>query len=253
MNDFYSDDIPSNFIRPKNFHAKSNLILNYPLGFEAARGNIDSVKKLLALGVNIDCTGDLGHTPLHDATSMGHFDVVQLLLASGADTSLKTELNHTALDLAQQGGYKDIEKLILNNPSKKIDGELIQIKKNYVEIGLFDQIFTDINAFNQYGESMLHIATERNALPDVELLIHNHADINIVSTCGRNMTALHIAIGHGHFAIMRYLLKKGADSKIKNGFGYSALDLAMLIGEPQQLFYLYAWEQEVAARQTHRS
>lgn len=43
------------------------------------------VEQLLKQGANVNATGQLGHTPLHDAILAGHLEVAQFLLKNGAD------------------------------------------------------------------------------------------------------------------------------------------------------------------------
>ena len=76
MIDFYSDDIPSFFDRPRNYHVRSPLLLTYPLNYAAARGDIASVRYVINMGVDVNSRGDMQETALHEAISAGSIPVV---------------------------------------------------------------------------------------------------------------------------------------------------------------------------------
>ena len=71
----------------------------------AGRGDVASVRDLLANGVDIESTNDRGATPLYVAAERGHLEVVRLLLAHGADPDTKDlEWGRTPLRHAGMGG-----------------------------------------------------------------------------------------------------------------------------------------------------
>lgn len=61
------------------------------LHFAAQAGDIEEVKRLLAVGHLCNEFDELGKTPLPYAAACGHVDVLQLLLASGADVNAHDE------------------------------------------------------------------------------------------------------------------------------------------------------------------
>ncbi len=75
----------------------------YALVFrEAAKsGAIDSLRILLANGVNVDMQDEFGKTALMYAAQEGHIKAVAFLLKKGANTRLKNRYGQTALNLAR--------------------------------------------------------------------------------------------------------------------------------------------------------
>lgn len=53
--------------------------------------DIDMIRKLIAVGININQPGDLGFTPLHEACSQGSMEMVKLLVEAGADVFALSE------------------------------------------------------------------------------------------------------------------------------------------------------------------
>ncbi|SVC81365.1 uncharacterized protein METZ01_LOCUS334219, partial [marine metagenome] len=69
----------------------------------AASGNVETVKTLLAAGVDVngeEGSTPFGATPLHYAALDGRKEVVELLLEKGADVNLKNDDDRTPLDWA---------------------------------------------------------------------------------------------------------------------------------------------------------
>ena len=81
---------------------------------------------------------------------------------------------------------------------------------------------------DQYGCSVLHIASLNGYLETAELLASLGADVNIISSDG--WTALHIASLNGYLEIVQLLLCQGADVSIRDDIGDTALDLASYYG-----------------------
>uniref|UniRef100_A0A8C6SBB2 Cyclin-dependent kinase inhibitor 2C (p18, inhibits CDK4) n=1 Tax=Neogobius melanostomus TaxID=47308 RepID=A0A8C6SBB2_9GOBI len=69
---------------------------------DAAReGYEESVRVLLAHGVDVNVTDDRGNLPLHLAAIKGHLSVVRLLMEKTALPQSANGMGHTALQLAQ--------------------------------------------------------------------------------------------------------------------------------------------------------
>ena len=64
----------------------------------AKKGDIEAVKQHLAAGTDVNGTGDLGLTVLHNAAAAGHKEITQLLIAKGADVNAKNPSGRTPLD-----------------------------------------------------------------------------------------------------------------------------------------------------------
>src|SRR5215470_7867274 len=83
-----------------------------PLFRAASQGDADSVKALVAEGVDINASSDRGQTALILAAFGGHSDVVELLLDAGADPRTKDSLGLTAQDWAGRRGFQDVADIL---------------------------------------------------------------------------------------------------------------------------------------------
>ena len=79
--------------------------------------DIESVKKLLASGADIDFMEYMtGEAPLHRAVTLENTAMVKLLIDSGADLNLPhKDDGQTPLDMAQDKGLVEIEQLLRAN------------------------------------------------------------------------------------------------------------------------------------------
>ena len=63
-------------------------------------GNIETVKKYLDDGKDVNAKNDTGMTPLHNAALYGRKEILELLIAEGADVNAKDGGGNTPLDWA---------------------------------------------------------------------------------------------------------------------------------------------------------
>ncbi|MGB5965764.1 MAG: ankyrin repeat domain-containing protein [Sulfurimonadaceae bacterium] len=79
----------------------------------------------------------------------------------------------------------------------------------------------NVNKQNNYGQTLLHIASKKGLYPIVKTLIEKGADVNLVDTLNR--TPLHYAILQQHYEIAKYLIKHGTDVSIADQEGNTPL------------------------------
>ena len=81
----------------------SELGLNV-LHYTALTGNLERVKELLELGVDINAKGINGMTLLHSAALSGNLEIVQWLVEQGLDVNARIIVGSTALHYAALSG-----------------------------------------------------------------------------------------------------------------------------------------------------
>ena len=59
----------------------------------AQAGSLNQVNRCIAWGVDVNSTGAMTFTPLHEAAFQGHADVAEALLAAGADVDAATAVH----------------------------------------------------------------------------------------------------------------------------------------------------------------
>ena len=170
--------------------------------FRAVRDNQPRVVEYL-LGMStipLDTLDVNGHTLLFAAAQVDAIDVVRLLLSLGASANDATSRNQeTALFAAARAGAPLSVSLLSR------------------------QCHVDFR--NIYGNTALHVAAKAGHTTIIELLLQADAKIDPKNRDGR--TPLWLAIHHQHIDSVCCLLKRGADARLCDNMGVSAVDEAV--------------------------
>lgn len=143
----------------KKLRSSKELDGKTPLHAAASEGQLDVVRYLLSLGLDVNASDKDGWTSLHCAASRGHFAVCEALLAKSADVRCLTNQGTTVLHYAVRTTLNDAFLFL------SVLQTLLERK-------------ADVDACNQYGETPLHQACFRGNDLAVVWLIMQQADIN---------------------------------------------------------------------------
>ena len=153
---------------------------------EAARAqDVETVRALIADGVDVNATQPDGATALHWAAYRDNLDLTAALLAAGADINATNELGATALWLAANNGSAAMVERLLDAGANP-------------------------NAALHIGETPVMTASRTGNAAAVEHLVAAGADVNATER-SRSQTALMWAAAQGHHRTIEVLLEHGAD------------------------------------------
>lgn len=82
-----------------------------PFCISIAKGDIETVKKLLSLGEDVNQKSN-GMTPLMYAAKYNRTEILELLIAKGADLKTTSNKKMTAIQYAKLHGAKDAHKIL---------------------------------------------------------------------------------------------------------------------------------------------
>jgi ankyrin repeat protein len=172
---------------------------------EAMNGNIESVKEYISNGGNINSTDEMGLTALTAASQLGHTNIVEYLLLQNDKISKKSI--EESFILACEFGFVDITRMLID-----IGGVHVDTISNLIDV----------------SDPGIVAASRGGSLPIVELLIQRGALVNnrgVKETHCRvyKSTALIEACDAGHFEIVKFLVKNGADLSLEANNGDTAL------------------------------
>ncbi|OBS29580.1 hypothetical protein FPOA_03517 [Fusarium poae] len=86
------------------------------LSFAAQFGDVDTTKRLLAMGVDIELADEDGQTPLLWAAYNGHEAIVRLLLENGARIEVADQVyGRTSLSWAASKGHQNVVRILLDS------------------------------------------------------------------------------------------------------------------------------------------
>jgi len=101
------------------------------------------------------------------------------------------------------------------------------------KIVFFDYLLenkTFINIVDRHGYSPLHYAINEYRVDMVKRLIDRGANIEMFDSYGNNVLARAVLTSKGRGDIIKFLLEKSANPNIPNYKGYTAIDMAKIIG-----------------------
>jgi uncharacterized protein len=172
---------------------------------KAAKFNdVYTVKKLVLVGVNPNTLDARGELMLNLAIKDKSNDVIAFLLSNQVtDVDISNKYGETPLMIASIEGDLPLVKT------------LVQTKKAQID---------------HVGWTPLHYACSRGHLEIAEYLIANGAIVDSMSP--GNTTPLMMAVQSGNEQLIKLLLDKGADLKIRNVNGLTAIDIAVIYDKP---------------------
>ncbi|KAL8724748.1 MAG: hypothetical protein Q9181_006692 [Wetmoreana brouardii] len=220
-----------------------------PLHLAASEGHADTIRILLDQGVNVEAVDQSRRTPLHLAAWKGHADTVKILLDRGADVEAVNQYRRSPLHLAALDGHAGAIRILLDRGA---DNEAVDLSRRtplYTAAceGHADavRILLDTGtnpAISDYtGDTSLHAAASNGHLKTVILLLEHLRDVTVLRDSDTDPTAalatwsnsknflmertpLHLAAAGHHSDVIDYLLRRGADVNIRDGWGLTSLD-----------------------------
>ena len=192
----------------------------------AAEGNLNSVKKYLAKGLDINAKGgSLKSSALLSAILYDQVKMAEFLIQNGADVNTKGDDGGTALHAAAFLGQYEIAKLLIQN------GADVDARNNEGE--------TVINGtMADWGETefiagILQLKLDRESVETgrsqiVELLRKNGVTAEFSDPTDNNFWTM---VGVGNLQAVKQHLAKGLDINAKNKDGVTALQIATLLGQ----------------------
>jgi len=177
------------------------------------------VTHLVEAGADVGTASSTGWTALHLAAYQGDVALTRLLLGKGAKLDAKDEKGLTPLELAQLGGYKPLVALLREEAAAR-------------------GVETDSAALGLMFLESVKLAVAKGDMKTMGNLIGAGVDVNTRQE-KTEWTGLHIcAKSPASVEVMKVLVANGADPNLKDGKGYTALEVAQLDGHAAVVEYL---------------
>nr|XP_020645396.1 2-5A-dependent ribonuclease [Pogona vitticeps] len=214
-------------------------------------GSIETVRKLLEEGTDVNSKVKGGWTPLHSAIQKDMGELVQFLLDKGADPHAKKDNGATPFIIAGITGNVSLLKLFLEKGSdiNEYDNNgftafmeaawhgkeeaLRFLYDNGADVNLGRVTDEEKKALNKGGATALMDAAKQGHVAIVEALVKEmEADVNTCDNWGRNALVHALSVteprrwGEGNETIALFLLNNGADVNKKDEHGKTTLILA---------------------------
>jgi ankyrin repeat protein len=218
-----------------------------PLSHAARSGHLEMLDLLLERGAPIDARDLNGATALYYAAERGHGPIVQRLIERGADVKLSGKSGVSPIAAAAYAGRDSIVAMLLAHgadghaPDDTGKPPVIYAAASG-RLDIVKQLLGDGDLNARYANELTLLmwacgpdekVPEAQAIEVVSYLLDAGAHIDDRDDRGR--TALMIAAEGGHAEIADLLLKRGADSSLKDKAGKRAADLTVLTALRERL------------------
>ena len=198
-----------------------------PLTLSSGWNKFMAVYLLLDRGADANIASADGNSPLHTAVSKGFFDITKLLVEKGSYVNLQNKEGRTPLFLSVKNKHEQLIKLLIENEADVRIG----YKENSTER------FYLVRGKNRGRAAWHYIAGEQVNEPEIiDLLVKSGANVNAQDAEG--FTPLHMAAIHGNLKIVKKLVDLDADVNIVTTDGKNAAELAHLNEELEIEEYL---------------
>ncbi|GGG39162.1 hypothetical protein GCM10011344_45060 [Dokdonia pacifica] len=191
-------------------------------------------------GVDVNLQDKDGDSPFMNAANSNTLEIVQFLSEYVKDLNVKDENGRSALAMAVNRNTSDVVAFLLEKgadiQTKDKDGNSLayyllntfRAKDSKVfdaKLKLLQENGLSMNQTQYDGNTLLHLATQKNNLALLKRVVAFDIDVNAKNNEG--YTALHIAAMKAeNDEILKCLLSLGADKTIKTDFDETVLDLA---------------------------
>ncbi|XP_024910101.1 protein phosphatase 1 regulatory subunit 16A isoform X2 [Cynoglossus semilaevis] len=190
---------------------------------------VEIVQCLLDAGACVNACDSELWTPLHAAATCGHTGLVQLLIQAGADLLAVNADGNMPYDLCEDEATLELLETVMAEQGitqERID-ECRAAKENAmlsdIQAQLPDKV--DLNAQDNNGATLLHIASANGYMSVAELLLENKADVELKDSDG--WTPLHAAACWGQIQIVELLVAHGANLNSKSVLDETPLDVCV--------------------------
>ena len=180
------------------------------------------------------------------AIELDQDNVVLDLLQRGFDPNSPSPQGQPALMLAMQKSSNKVAEVLMGWKTTNLSIKNPQRETPLMLAAITNQLdwtkkLIDKGAdVNQPGWTPLHYAATKGNIEIMRLLIENHAYLDAASPNGT--TPLMMAAHYGTPMATKLLLEEGADPRIKNQVGLTALAFARQANKPESVQYIEAFE-----------
>ncbi|XP_046570384.1 serine/threonine-protein phosphatase 6 regulatory ankyrin repeat subunit A-like [Haliotis rubra] len=211
-----------------------------PLHVAVLHSNMETITVLCYHGADMNIKDGNNRTPIFLATAAARQDVVKYLIGKGVDLNSQTSskrsalieavcLNRLNLVDALIGAGADLELEDIKGTTA-LGHAMMQPRVSVKVVNRLVEAGCNVNKRTQKGATPLMFAVSLKKLDKIKALIKAGADVNAADDS--KITAFHLATNDGQSVnIAKFLLQNGAHPDLKDRFGRTPLENAVMQGK----------------------
>ncbi|KAF7661765.1 hypothetical protein LDENG_00253530 [Lucifuga dentata] len=208
----------------------------------AARNDLEEVRELLNSGISPDLFNEDGLTALHQCCIDDFVEVVQCLLDAGACVNACDSELWTPLHAAATCGHTGLVQLLVQAGADLLavnaDGNMpYDLCEDEATLELLEMVMAE-QGITQENIDECRGTKENAMLADVRALVESGSDLNAQDDNGA--TLLHIASANGYLSVAEVLLEHQVQVEAKDSDGWTPLHAASYWGQMQMVELLVA-------------
>jgi ankyrin repeat protein len=192
---------------------------------------------LLVQGFDCNLKNTNGNTPLHEAVRQKRTDVIRILMQASANPTSANDNGEIPIDwaasnptiqaiLTPSGSYDATPSITATSDMDTLFKLIQNANKSAEDLEALITPNMPLEAIDEYGYSLMHYAILEGRVDFVELLIQHNSNLANEHLLEGGRTPLYFSAYSNQPAIVRSLLKSGADPKKANGNGETPIDAA---------------------------
>lgn len=192
----------------------------YPNFFGALMGDLDTVRRMIAGGADVNQVNSAQISPLLHALGFKRYQAARFLIDHGANVLHRDLIGTTPV-------HEICSSFIFHVVTEE---ETYEMCKFLLGKGAM------CNSPNNYGITQLHYALEGRSLKYIKLLLDYGADITTLDS--RKFTSLHFAARNPHVNVIDFVMNQGFDIECTSDNGASSLHYAAYMGNSSRCEFL---------------
>eukprot|EP00804_Cyclotella_cryptica_P007691 CCRYP_001327-RA/>CCRYP_001327-RA protein AED:0.06 eAED:0.06 QI:473/1/1/1/0.6/0.33/6/1300/759 len=207
----------------------------------SSEGHLDVVKYLISKGARVNRTDRWGGSPLDDAHRHRHTEVAKYLRAKGGRSG-SLNLTSNLINAAATGDIEEVKLIMSSIDDKGVPLDMSASRRKIADSSL--------------GLSRSkHIKGKKSNELDISepFVFANNDVLDINKGDYDKRTALHLASSEGHYDVVEYLCKHGADVNVTDRWGGKPLDDAVQKGNERIEKLLRKYGATTAGEASHAS
>lgn len=227
---------------------------------------IDMIKLLMEKGIPVDEADRCGNTPFHIAAKLKRPEIMQTIIGYFSNVNACNNMKETALHIIMKNFSNEYEDEYLEIASELIRKgadfdcqdrygrtplHFVCLKNTKISrriVNFLVEQGCDVNIKDENGVTPLFLAIRTKSTRIIEILMNNGADVNFCDKSSKS-TPLHEASRKNLSSVVKWLLKAGAKTDLKDNLEQTPLHIAVSSGHLSQelvsLLLMYGADVEV--------